>query len=455
MIILVASENAGTGKTTLVTNLAVWLKKQKQNNNVVIVDDTQTKVAAKWVRARNKISDVKGKLIKCITECNNFIKELKQLNEKYDRVIVDCESGISLESDLFLEFDSAASVANMVIFPFRASPKDFYTLPLIVKHIKEAKEDNPKLVACAVIICSETDLSETEIDEVFAEHVDTVTLIKPFIHDRDMYQQALNEGYSVIEMNDEEAEAEIRELNSALVKIYNNRNKILPAPTEVSETDEEGSTQEQGLETVPSAPDTFLSSTNFSPQKFSSQLKSYSIEQLAKEYLSINKQSQIMKGLILLEAKKRYPSNKDFGKWVDSIITLSDDSYQQRNLYMNLARFFKNRDMTGISITAAYNISKPSNKDVAKAVYKKVHHKNFSVEEVDEIIKEEKSKLGLLPISSEKLEIIVDEEKVNEVLKQISGFNLPRNEQIELLRQCISSIKAKQNDVIDSELGDS
>jgi hypothetical protein len=52
MIVLVASENAGTGKTTLVTNLEVL---SYLHWNSIIVDATQNHVSGQWVKTRNTI----------------------------------------------------------------------------------------------------------------------------------------------------------------------------------------------------------------------------------------------------------------------------------------------------------------------------------------------------------------------------------------------------------------
>lgn len=54
---------------------------------------------------------------------------------------------------------------------------------------------------------------------------------------------------------------------------------------------------------------------------------------------------------------------------------------------MHLASFFDdNRDMTGIAITAAYEISSPANEAKAAEVYKEVYGKNLSVKKVKELL---------------------------------------------------------------------
>ena len=57
-------------------------------------------------------------------------------------------------------------------------------------------------------------------------------------------------------------------------------------------------------------------------------LADLTLEQLADRYKDIDRQSQMMKGLILLEARNRFSSNQEFGNWVVNI-GLSDDSFQK------------------------------------------------------------------------------------------------------------------------------
>lgn len=179
-------------------------------------------------------------------------------------------------------------------------------------------------------------------------------------------------------------------------------------------------------------------------------MKNFSLEQLAEQYSTIDEQSQMMKGLILLAAKERLPANKEFGEWVKKNHALCVDSQQVRNRYMNLARFFKNLSMNGISLTAAYHISKPDNELIAEEVYYQVRGRNLKIEEVDKIIREQKSKWGLLPILYEKKpEIIVDKEKINQVLELVNSFNFGTDAQVKFLKQCILEIKSKDLDHID------
>ena len=175
-------------------------------------------------------------------------------------------------------------------------------------------------------------------------------------------------------------------------------------------------------------------------------LSDLTLEELANRYISVDKQSQLIKGLILLEARERFPSNNEFGEWVKTVITLCDDSFQQRNRYMNLAKFFKERDMTGISITAAYEISIPANADIADKVYQAALGKNLSVAQIKAEIANAK---GLLPESvnegsgEPELMPLGDISRfMEQVLADIG--ELSKNEAMRVLKECMKKVQKEK-----------
>jgi len=112
---------------------------------------------------------------------------------------------------------------------------------------------------------------------------------------------------------------------------------------------------------------------------FNNDLTALSSEELVLQFVEIDRQSRLFKGKILLELRHRFSSDKELGQWL-STHGLSVGNQQARNQLMHLAEFFQgDRDMKGISITAAYLISAPINKNESASVYKKVHGKNLSV----------------------------------------------------------------------------
>jgi len=177
-------------------------------------------------------------------------------------------------------------------------------------------------------------------------------------------------------------------------------------------------------------------------------LEHLSLDQLKERYLAIHGQSQMMKGMILLEARERTGSDKEFGKWVSTIGLSDSSSYQTRSVYMNFARFFKNRGMTGISVTAAYAISAPDSANVAEEVYLEALDKNLSVKDVKFLIKQKKAiAIGKDEFTSEsspedKGKMVIAEENVEEIIALVNSYQLPEDAAIELLKVCMKKIRA-------------
>ncbi len=173
-----------------------------------------------------------------------------------------------------------------------------------------------------------------------------------------------------------------------------------------------------------------------------STLSDLSLEQLVDRYGQIDQQSQFLKGLILLEARKHFPSNIEFGKWVESIGTLCSDTRQARTRFMNFASYFKDKDREGISLTACYEISAPINADIADNLYQTALNQNLSVAQIKAEIAKAK---GLLPENSGEAELML--------LGDISSFTeqvladiaeLPVNEAIRVLKECEKKLKSKK-----------
>jgi hypothetical protein len=124
-------------------------------------------------------------------------------------------------------------------------------------------------------------------------------------------------------------------------------------------------------------------------------LKALSLDELADRASSIVKQSNQLLARILLEGRRRFKSNKEYGQWVNSIIGLSDITFQHRNAMLNWAIFEETHPMDGISMTAGFEIASPGNADVAKTVYQYCYNKNLSVAEVKRYIMQLKSVVSI------------------------------------------------------------
>ena len=176
----------------------------------------------------------------------------------------------------------------------------------------------------------------------------------------------------------------------------------------------------------------------------SDNLSDLSLEQLADRFESIEQQAQLFQGRILLEARNRFDSDIKFGEWIIKIGgTLCSTTRQHRTRLMNLARFFENKELVGISMTAAYEISAPANEAIADKIYEYALNKNLSVAEIKKQIQIEKGLTADITKAEPELLPLEDFDVFKQVVladvEELSGIDA-----IRVLQDCIKVIRAKE-----------
>ena len=177
----------------------------------------------------------------------------------------------------------------------------------------------------------------------------------------------------------------------------------------------------------------------------SDNLSDLSLEQLADRFESIEQQAQLFQGRILLEARNRFDSDIKFGEWIIKIGgTLCSTTRQHRTRLMNLARFFENKELVGISMTVAYEISAPANEAIADKIYEYALNKNLSVAEIKKQIQIEKGLTPEVIITKAEPELLPLEDF--DVFKQVvlaDVEGLSGIDAIRVLQDCIKELRAK------------
>ena len=175
-------------------------------------------------------------------------------------------------------------------------------------------------------------------------------------------------------------------------------------------------------------------------------LSTLSLDELANRFEDIEQQGQLLQGRILLEARNRFKSDKEFGQWCSQSICLG--SQPQRTRLMNLARFFEGREMEKIGLSAAYEISAPINADIAVDVYEYAKDKNLPLAEIRKQIAIRKGESLSIPMNE--IEIIttdlvnaptevIQKSKQDLIMDILEG--LSSGEAKKLLRDCMHLIK--------------
>ena len=208
MIVLFGGEKGGTGKSTLATNLAVWLA--RQGRDVLLVDTDLQRTASHWVDRRNAMNGLAT--VHCAERHGNVFHALRDLVKRYDEVVVDA-GGRDSE-----ELRTALVGVHKVYVPLKASQPDLETSLHMNELVKLARGMNPNLQASAIISMAPTNPVINEAREAMEllSELHELILSKAIVRERKVYRDAIAEGRGVLEMDNEKATAEVEGLGKEI-----------------------------------------------------------------------------------------------------------------------------------------------------------------------------------------------------------------------------------------------
>lgn len=202
MILLIAAEKGGVGKSTIATNLAVHLA--HGGVDVVLLDTDGQATAARFVERRDEAGITPA--VPCVQRTGDVASTLRDLANRYQVVVVDAGGRDSRE------MRSAMAVANLLLVPTKASQADLETFSKVNELIGLARGLNPELKAVALLSIAPTNpvIREVEDARELLVEFDQLELADTIIRDRKVYRDALLVGKGVIELDNSHARAEIQ-----------------------------------------------------------------------------------------------------------------------------------------------------------------------------------------------------------------------------------------------------
>ncbi|RQH00193.1 division plane positioning ATPase MipZ [Paraburkholderia dinghuensis] len=202
MILLIAAEKGGVGKSTIAVNLAVHLG--HNGVDAVLLDSDGQATAARFAERRDEAR--LSPAVPCIQRNGDVAPTLRDLERRYQVVIVDAGGRDSRE------MRSAMAVANLLLVPTRASQADLETFPKINELIGLARGVNHELKAVAVLSMAPSNpvIREVEDARELLAGFDQLSLADTVIRERKVYRDALLAGKGVIELDNGQARAEIQ-----------------------------------------------------------------------------------------------------------------------------------------------------------------------------------------------------------------------------------------------------
>lgn len=210
MIILCGGEKGGTGKSTLATNLAVWLA--HQGKDVLLVDTDRQLTASRWIDRRHTLAE-ELPVVHGAEKHGNVFHALRDWAQRYDEIIVDA-GGRDSE-----ELRTALVAAQVVYLPLRTSQPDLETSLHMHELVTLARSLNPSLTARWLLTMAPAgEGGDTAEAARVLRELPSIPLSDIIIRDRKIYRDAMASGHGVSEMLNDKAQAEIDALGHEIYR---------------------------------------------------------------------------------------------------------------------------------------------------------------------------------------------------------------------------------------------
>lgn len=210
MIYTVGGIKGGSGKTTIATNLTVFLS--KQGRDVILVDADDQESATDFTSFRHQ--SLEGELGYTAVKVtgSELNASVAQLAKKYDDVVIDTGGRDTVSQR------SALSVSHVYLVPFAPRSLDIWTLRKVENLIAEMSPFNPGLICLTFINKADARGTYKEDTADLLRESQYVRFIDTPIGNRISFANAAASGLGVIEIKptDEKAVLEITELYNGI-----------------------------------------------------------------------------------------------------------------------------------------------------------------------------------------------------------------------------------------------
>lgn len=212
MLLLVANEKGGVGKTTIAVNLATMCA--LAGKETLLVDTDAQQSTASWSAVRHE-NGVQPRLA-CMTKTGKVGYDLAMMKDKFEVIVVDAGGRDSIE------MRQAMAVCDRAIIPIKPSQFDVWSLGRMTNLIKDVQEkiDSAVNAYCFINAASPNpSVRETaEVREVLADYQEYFPTLNSVITERIAFRKAARDGLGVVELQGREL-ADIK-ANSEVAALY-------------------------------------------------------------------------------------------------------------------------------------------------------------------------------------------------------------------------------------------
>ncbi len=211
MIVLIANEKGGVGKTTLAVNLAAMCR--LAGYEVLLVDTDRQESAGAWAAMRHE-NDCHP-AVTCVSKTGKVGRDLVELGQKYGVVVVDAGGRDSLE------MRQALAVCDICVIPIKPAQFDVWSLSRMAALLRDVAEKIDRRVNAVAVINGASPnpaVRETqEVKEALADYADLFAVLPPVITERIAFRKAARDGLAVVELQAGLADTKA---NSEMMALY-------------------------------------------------------------------------------------------------------------------------------------------------------------------------------------------------------------------------------------------
>lgn len=192
MIITTGGIKGGSGKTTISTNLAVYLS--SKGRDVLFIDADDQESAYQFSMQRQGIKGEGGTGYTAIRQKNKEVRsEVLKMVGKFDDIVIDT-GGRDTASQR-----AALSVTNVYLVPFFPRGVDAWTLPEVETLVSEMQDGNPNLKAFSFINRADPQSADNREIAQFLQESEVLQYIDTPLINRKAFSNATTAGLSILE----------------------------------------------------------------------------------------------------------------------------------------------------------------------------------------------------------------------------------------------------------------
>lgn len=209
LIITLAHQKGGVGKSTLATNLRGYFSSGGYGTALVDIDPQGS--LTKLVRT---FAEQEGREPEHIVERGRFksYTDLSRLLEPYDIAVIDTPPYLSKE------LEAVFAISNLVLVPCKASPLDFLAIGDTLGLIREAQRERPQLLAAVALTMT---IAGTDFTSSIRRELEKTgfPVLKTEIGNRVAYMRSLLRANTVLGDENRKAWREIENLGLELISL--------------------------------------------------------------------------------------------------------------------------------------------------------------------------------------------------------------------------------------------